>query len=278
MTPDEESDEYFNGFRTAIHELASHLKSKGFDYDKWAFYPIDEPWNTGFTAIPHLKRFCEMVKRADPKARNYTDPAGLVRVEYLEEFKDLIDIWQPEMNLLKRDPELVRWFKENADDFWAYEATDPGKDLLPLGYYRANGWLAWMFGLEGAGFWVYKANDIWWPIQSGDWSVVYQTDDQVVPSRRWEASRDGVEDYRALYVLAGEIERARTRGDDAEADAAQALIDEAVRKLVAWQAKTIDEITRQTREYEIDFEMLLAYRVRIANEIVKLRGAAAEEE
>jgi hypothetical protein len=133
-----------------------------------------------------------------------------------------------------------------------------------------------MFGLEGAGFWVYKANDIWWPIQSGDWSVVYQTDDQVVPSRRWEASRDGVEDYRALYLLAREIEKARTRGHDA--DAAQALIDEAVEKVVAWQAKTIDEITRQTREYEIDFEMLLEYRVRIANEIIRLRDAAAEEE
>jgi outer membrane protein assembly factor BamB len=278
VKPGDDSDEYFNGFRTAIHELAGHLKSKGFDYDRWGFYPIDEPWNTGFTAIPRLKRFCEMVKRADPRARNYTDPAGLVRVEYLEEFKNLIDIWQPEMNLLKRDPRLVKWFKENADDFWAYEATDPGKNLLPLGYYRANGWLAWMFGLEGAGFWVYKANDIWWPIQSGDWSVVYQTDDQVVPSRRWEASRDGVEDYRAFYVLAKEIEKARVGGRDTEADAAQALMDEAVENLVAWQTKTIDEITRQTREYEIDFEMLLEYRVRIANEIVRLRDAEAEKE
>jgi hypothetical protein len=133
VKPDEESEAYFNGFRTAIGELAAHLRSKGFHYDKWAFYPIDEPWNTGFTTIPHLKRFCEMVKRADPNARNYTDPAGLVRVEYLEEFKGLIDIWQPEMNLLKRDPELVAWFKENAEDFWAYEATGPAKDLLPLG-------------------------------------------------------------------------------------------------------------------------------------------------
>ena len=271
VKPDGGSDAYFNGFRTAIRELAAHLKSKGFGYDKWAFYPIDEPWNTGFTAIPQLKQFCEMVKQADPNARNYTDPAGLVRVEYLEEFKELIDIWQPEMNLLKRDPQLVAWFKENAEDFWAYEATGPAKDLLPLGYYRANGWLAWMFGLEGAGFWVYKANDIWWPIQDGDWSVVYQTDDQVVPSRRWEASRDGVEDYRALYVLSQEIERARAAGRAVEADLAQALIDAAVENLVSWQARTVDEITRQTRDYEIDFNLLSEYRVRIVQEIMELR-------
>ena len=278
INPDEESEAYFNGFRTAIGELAAHLRSKGFDYDKWAFYPIDEPWNTGFTAIPQLKRFCEMVKRADPNARNYADPAGLVRVEYLEEFKHLIDIWQPEMNLLKRDPKLVAWFKEHADDFWAYEATGPAKDLLPLGYYRANGWLAWMFGLEGAGFWVYGANDIWWPIQDGDWSVVYQTNDQVVPSRRWEASRDGVEDYRALYVLSQEIERARAAGLSVEADLAQALIDAAVENLVGWQARSIDEITRQTRDYEIDFNLLSEYRLRIAQEIMALRAVLAESQ
>jgi hypothetical protein len=128
-----------------------------------------------------------------------------------------------------------------------------------------------MFGLEGAGFWVYKANDIWWPIQDGDWSVVYQTDDQVVPSRRWEASRDGVEDYRALYVLSQEIERARAAGRSVEADLAQALIDAAVENLVAWQARTIDEITRQTRDYEIDFDLLSEYRVRIVQEIMELR-------
>ncbi len=277
VNPDEKSDEYFNGFKTAIHELAGHLKAKGFDYDKWAFYPIDEPWNTGFTAIPHLKRFCGMVKRADANARNYTDPAGLVRVEYLDEFKDLIDVWQPEMNLLKRDPELVAWFKENADDFWAYEATGPAKDLLPLGYYRANGWLAWMFGLEGAGYWVYKGNDLWWPIQGGDWSVVYQTNDQVVPSRRWEASRDGVEDYRALHVLSDEIERARKAGRTVDADSAQLLSGEAVENVVAWQAKTIDEITRQTRDYEIDFKLLLDYRGRIAQEIMRLRDLLGED-
>jgi len=192
----------------------------------------------------------------------------------VEEFKDLIDIWQPEMNILKRDPALVSWMRENARHFWTYEATSPGKDLLPLGYYRAYAWLAWYLGTEGAGYWVYRGNDIWWPIQGGDWSPVYQTNQYVVPSRRWEADRDGVEDYRALYLLRQEIAKARNSGRTDDADRAQALMDEAVAKVAGWQVGTIDEITRQTRDYELDYELLLQYRSRIAQEVMRLRGLA----
>lgn len=277
VQPEEDGDEYLEGVRTAIHALTEHLEAHGFGYDQWAFYPIDEPWNTGFTEIPRLKRFCQMIKKAEPRAQVYTDPAGLVRVKYLEEFKDLIDIWQPEMNLLKRDPALVEWFKNNAKHFWAYEAPGPAKDFPPLGHYRAFAWLAWHFGVEGAGYWVYKGVDVWWPVTTGDYSAVYQTNDEVVPSRRWEASRDGVEDYRALYVLREEIERARAAGHEAEADVAQTLMDQSFNEVVGWQIGSIDEITRMTRDTEIDFVLLSDFRLRMLAEIVRLRGLEARD-
>jgi hypothetical protein len=255
----------------SVRLMRDHLESIGVGYDRWALYPYDEPWNTGFTLVPLLRAFCERIRAIDPEIRLYTDPAGLVRVEYLQEFVDLIDIWQPEINTLKRDPGLVAWFQDNAETFLAYEATGPGKTLLPLGYYRGHPWLAWMFGMDGAGYWVYKYWDIWWPLTVPNWGVVYPSGDQIVPSRRWEASRDGVDDYRLLYVLRGEIEAARNAGHDAEADAAQALIDEAVDRIVGWPAENIDEITRQTRDYEIDYNLFVEYRKKIGEEILKLR-------
>ena len=266
-----DSPQWRSGFKTAVRELAAHLTAIGWGYDRWAFYPVDEPWLTGFTQVPVLRNFCRLVKEADPAVQNYTDPSGLVRAEYLDEFKDLVDIWQPEFNQLKRSKELVHWFQQNAKRFWAYEATDPGKDLLPLGYYRGNGWLSTLFGLDGDGFWVYKYYDIWWPLGTAHWSIVYQTNDQVVPSRRWEASRDGVEDYLAFKVLRREIDTARAAGHEADAQRAEALTDEALATIIAWQARTIDEITRQTRDYELDFDKLLEYRARVAAEIVRLR-------
>jgi len=266
------SPEEFNGFRTAIRELARHLRNLGIVYHQWAFYPVDEPWNTGFSQIPHLKHFCERVKRAEPRVQVYADPAGFVRVQYLKEFKNLVDIWQPEANLLKRDPKLVAWFRKNARRFWFYEASSPGKNFDPLAYYRANAWIAWHFGAEGSGYWLYKGNDIWWPIQGGDWSAVYQTNNQVVPSRRWEADRDGIEDYRALYLLSHEIRQARKRNFAAAADRAEVLIDKATEDLVGWQLRNIDEITRMTREYHLDYNLLMSYRDKIAMEIIRLRG------
>lgn len=253
------------------------MKSIGWGYDRWAYYPVDEPWLTGDTLLPHLRWFCQTVRAADPKVRLYTDPAGLVRVEGIAKFVDLIDIWQPEMNLLKRDPKLVEWFQKHAGTFWSYEAPGPSKDLLPLGHYRAFAWLAWMFGAQGAGYWVYRDVDLWWPVAGGDYGAVYPADDEVVASRRWEASRDGVEDYRAFHVLRSEAAKARKAGLTAAADRAEALIDEAVRGLVGRNAKVIDEITRMTRDYEVDFELLTSYRARVIKEIIRLGKAMASE-
>ena len=271
---------HFNGVKTTIGEMAKHLQALGFGYDQWGFYPLDEPWLTGFEAIPQLRQFCTLTKRADPNVRNYADPANMVRVEYIDEFKNLIDIWQPQVDLLKHDRELVKWFRENAKAFWFYEAAGPGKDLLPLGHYRTRPWLAWYFGATGSGFWVYKDLDLWWPpdyMGHGDttaYGAVYQSDGEVISSRRWEAVRDGVEDWRALYVLREEIEKARASGHTAAADGAQALSDEAVEAIIGSQPKDADERVWATGDYgsEIDFDVLMDYRAKIAEQITRLRG------
>jgi hypothetical protein len=269
--PAENTAEYAAATKTAIAAMATHLAKKRFGWNQWAYYPVDEPWNTGFTTIPSFKRFCQRIKAAEPRAQIYADPTGLVRVKYVEEFKKLVDIWQPEINVLKRDPELAKWFRENSKRFWVYEAPGEAKHLLPLGHYRAQAWLAWKLGACGAGFWVYKGEDNWWPQSGGDYSVVYQTGREVVPSRRWEASRDGVEDYRALYVLRDAIAKARQNGNAKAADTAQALLDEAVQNVAGWQIGKIDEITRMTRDYETNFETLTQYRKKIQEQITKLR-------
>ncbi len=77
---------------------------------------------------------------------------------------------------------------------------------------------------------------------------------------------------RALYLLQAEIDRARHEGRDGDAESAQALLNEAVMNVACWQVGTIDEITRFTRDDEIDFDQLRDYRTRIALEIMRLRG------
>ena len=253
--------------------MVKHLDSVGWGYERWAFYPVDEPWLTGDTQIPFFRRFCTLVKEADPKARMYADPVGEVRINKLEEFTKLVDIWQPEANMLKRSPTLEKWFHDNSRTFWIYEAPGPGKDLLPLGHYRAFAWWAWMFGCKGAGYWCYRDGDLWWKREITDYGVVYPAPGgNVVPTVRWEASRDGNEDYRALYLLRAAIDKARAAGKTVEADQGQALIDEAVQFTVGWQRGVIDEITSMTRDYDIDFLKLQEYKKRIVEQTMLLNG------
>ncbi len=269
--PPKGSEQELAVFALAVTTLRDHMRGAGWDVDRWALYPYDEPWNTGFTLIDGLREFCARVKAVDPAVRTYTDPTGVMRPEYLEEFRDLIDVWQPEINHLKRNPELRRWFQENARTLWAYEATEPGKDLLPLGYYRALGWLGWALGTRGVGFWVYKQDDLYFTSQQAHYSVVYATNDLVEPSRRWEACRDGNEDYRMLYAFREAIDAARVAGKTAEAANADALLSEAVADVASWQIGDIDEITRSTRAYELDFQTIQTYRRDIARAIAALR-------
>jgi len=45
-----------------------------------------------------------------------------------------------------------------------------------------------------------------------------------------------------------------------------------VEQVAGWQIRNIDEITRQTREYEIDFNLIQQQRARIAAEIAALQA------
>jgi len=42
------------------------------------------------------------------------------------------------------------------------------------------------------------------------------------------------------------------------------------------QLREIDEITRQTRDYEVDFDAMLAHRERFAQEIIRLNALLEE--
>lgn len=124
--------------------------------------------------------------------------------------------------------------------------------------------------MHGVGFWVYKYSDLCWPLSGAHWDAVYQTNDSVVPSRRWEACRDGQEDFRMLFALRRAIE-ACPDAREQEADAANALMAEAVEKVAGWQVGRIDEIARNVRDYEVDYVLLRQYRKRIAEVLVSLR-------
>lgn len=71
---------------------------------------------------------------------------------------------------------------------------------------RKDGWLAWKHDLKGVGYWIYVGK--WGGRHSGlpdyeraDPSMVYLGHDGPITTRRLEAWREGLEDYKLLWII-----------------------------------------------------------------------------
>jgi len=141
---------------------------------------------------------------------------------------DLIDIWAPGLGLLTdpdHGPALDALFRRGKA-YWHYEVPGDSRTLDAESFYRGKPWLAWKLGMTGGGFWVYSDSPFWGRyLRNTEYGTIYPTDRGPVTTRRWEASRDGSEDFELLTIVR---QRAWARSDSPESKKALALIDEAV--------------------------------------------------
>ena len=82
----------------------------------------------------------------------------------------------------------------------------------PYEDYRLAVWRAWNAGMTGFGYWVYNYSSSWDGAGGRQYAVVYRTNaadcpaevskrEPVIPSKRWEATREGLEDCAYLHLL-----------------------------------------------------------------------------
>ncbi len=207
--------EYLRLFRDGLRE-------RGWNYENYGFYPVDEPGLEYGKRVPVLLDAAKLLREAEPRFRIYTDPVRTLCWEDLEQIEPYIDIWCPNMRLasglLIGDPRMERIRKSKAT-LWSYECISQVKSLSPLGYNRSNAWRAETLGLDGIGHWNHSSSpkDLWLPGESinDEYALVYPGE-VLVPSARWEADRDGLEDIAAIRLLRGEIERNLNRGTKGE--------------------------------------------------------------
>ena len=213
-----------------IRALRDHLREHGFDYPDYAFYLLDEPGLDYGTNVPVLLDAGKLFREADPRLLTYTDPVPGLSWKDFERIEPLVDVWAPNMRLvsglLSGDPRIKRIM--NASNVWSYECVGQVKSLSPLRYNRANAWRARFFGLSGIGFWTHSTTeaDLWFPGKTSEeeYALVYPGA-LPVPSARWEAVRDGLEDVAAITLLERQIRRHREAGTQGE------LVREAEEKL-----------------------------------------------
>jgi len=228
--PGQGSPEWEKAFATFLPRWVEHLASKGLGYDRWAFYPVDEPGLLGGKLIDELERQARYYKQIDPNAQVYTDPFKGMTVADMKRVLDLVDIWQPNFGTVVSEPsrERVNFLKSTGKPVWTYEAAGGVKDMAGVAYYWQVIWTAWELGLTGVGFWSYctRPYDLWQgPNPNGaDWEMVYQGATRPVPSIRWQGIRIGIEDYARLWRLKQRAADARHAGFSEWAERADRLL------------------------------------------------------
>ena len=194
-------------------------------------YPFDE------TLCDEFYELARLIKSIDPKIRIYANSFGKGPADFMR-FKNLTDIWCLRNRYCVQHPNWLATIKRFGKEVWTYEALGPGKANHPYSYYRLMPWRAFKRGQTGAGFWnyvdYYKTkgwDDTGRP--HGYYGVVYGSriqnavdtlSEDIVPSRRWEAWREGIEDYQYLYELQKAIDLTR-QSNPQKARQAQRILD-----------------------------------------------------
>jgi hypothetical protein len=225
------SEAWKKGYIAYLRAWVDHLKKIGLGYEDFALYPYDEPSTPHNQTTLNLVEVAKIIREADPKILIYTDPTSGTNRETLKMFEGLIDIWCPSSELLERfGEEILPFAKKVGKETWFYDAAGRARTLSCLGIYRWRFWYAWNLGLTGAGWWTYKYDiDLWQGRSEGGdhFYHVYNAPGEVVTSKRWEATREGIEDYEILYLLREEIRKAEARGVSEEVlSSSKKLIEE----------------------------------------------------
>lgn len=221
-----------------VEMVSNYLATQGLPPERWVLYPVDEPDRPGLHLI---KAVAEAVKLWNPAIRVYANPSvyanPTITIDHLRELQGLVDLWQP--NLLAVRGHLGEFFKQLQKEWWVYGNTkSPAKLGSPLHDYRLLAWWAWHYRASGIGFWSYSdtnGSSAWDDIDGPrpDWAVVYESDKGVVSSRRWEAFREGLEDYALLTAFnRAEVQRAMHLPSESDFSRWESSNIEAVRRVL----------------------------------------------
>lgn len=188
------------------------------NWPELVLYLQDEPGEE--TRNEKVRLIMEKMKKFKEQYPEYskvktTTAMGLDGIKAVGEF---YNIWICDAGSVSE--ELSREAKEKGKELWTYDCALAHVDAEMSRYYF--GLWCWKSGVKGAANWAYSStqdpNSDWDYIAKHkeniglDYSYVFPSSDGPVPSIGWEATREGIDDYRYLVTLTKLIEKARKEG------------------------------------------------------------------
>jgi hypothetical protein len=221
---------HFDDFEKWLKLVVNCLKEKGFGYNDFLMIFVDEIGRTSTSdyRAPSLKdyvRLHKFIRKIEPKIKIIQT---VLKNSPLKEITSYVDIWCPVPSEIKDGNKFFELIKKDGKPCLCYNNFLSNKKCHPL-IARKESWRAWKYKLSGFGFWGYndlyckpqdvRQSDAWVPWLTKDHgNIVYANNQwitEIVPSRRWEAFREGVEDYLYLWLLNKTIVFADARKIDA---------------------------------------------------------------
>jgi len=202
-----EGEAYRQDLKKYLEDLVAHMAGAGFDTNHFALYPFDEPGGTGWGAVNQLVEFGKKVHAEHPGVMLYVDGGG--ELPMFEAMASCIDIWCPSIYMLAEKTPVMDVVRKHGKMLWSYNCgyafSRPAganlKNMNLVADYRAAAPFAFRHGGAGIGFWCYNLGGDPWGRIDMEYMLVYPGRTRPVTSRRWEAVREGIEDYRILAAL-----------------------------------------------------------------------------
>ncbi|MDD5596297.1 MAG: sugar-binding protein [Victivallaceae bacterium] len=230
------SSEWKANFSAWLSKFVAHLKEKGLTYDDFYFHIFDE------TTSDELQKTAQLIKQIDPGIKIFLDPC-VISFRITDRIKNLlsyIDIWSPYLWRFLERKEDLKIMSGKGKYYWNY--ANPVGIPQYFSKYRLIPWYTYKLGMHGCGYWAYLCYEkrSWDQTKQQSWDMVYLSryapadvsrKELLIPSKRWEAWREGVEDYLYLYILEKTIRDAEAKGIALKTvKSARALIAEEVKK------------------------------------------------
>ncbi len=198
-------------FLSWLVEVEQHLEMKGwlnicyyYFVDEFTLFIPDE--YTRATYYEAVEAQLASMKAAAPKMRIMAVAPPLPD---LEGISDYIDIFVP----LSYDRDITLWeqAKEDGKELWFYTCVGPFAPYPNVHLYnrlyetRIQMWNAWQWGVTGYLFWranSYSHGQYGLGYNSwGDGWLIYEEENRILDSIRWENLGDGQEDYEMFWLL-----------------------------------------------------------------------------
>lgn len=207
------------GFKNWITDWMAGLKQIGIGYTDFSVQLWDEPAGAEVNKVVKAGAF---LREIDPNIRTIMNPSLDTTLDDMKQMAPYVDLWIPLTEHIQKascpnaQAELD-FLKSTGKPIWTYTCNVNMPTLSAIGYYRLKPWRTWDLGLSGCALWAYNSwrGDSWddfdGPKDQSDNGMVYSGDYGPIPTRRWEAFREGLDDYLTLHLLNASIAKGKTQ-------------------------------------------------------------------